>query len=829
MPGLIDAQQGRRQQLNAMNDTAKAHTSGHVRDAILAHLAQDVGVACAEAGLQHWLRATVLTVRDQIVQRWHQTNARVRKQGLKQVAYLSMEFLTGRELKNALGCLGLEKEVEAALAELSIRLNELYEQEPDPALGNGGLGRLAACFLDSMATVGVPGIGYGIRYEYGMFRQELADGWQIEQPDDWLTDADAWEFPRPERTYTVSFGGRVEHRDQRAHWVDGEKVLAVAFDRLVPGYDSDTVNTLRLWSPKPTDPIDLSAFNRGAFLDALARKIHAKTVGRVLYPDDSTAQGRELRLRQQYFFVSASVQDVLARFLVDTGDWDLLPRKVAIHLNDTHPALAPVELMHRLVDVHGVEWDRAWRLTQEVCAYTNHTLMPEALEVWPVELMGRLLPRHCELISEIERRFLGQVAQLPDAESVRAKVRLVEGDDNGHVNMGRLSTLASHRVNGVSRLHSKLVSETLFPEFARIFPGRIESITNGITQRRWLMSANPELSALLDKTIGSAWRHDFDRIGGFSRFADDAACQERMRQIKHLHKVQLARLIEKRTGVRADPDAMMDVHVKRIHEYKRQLLNILGVIARWNAIKADPQRAWVPRVVVLAGKAASAYWLAKRIIKLAYDVGTIINADPLTSEHLKLVFLPNYNVSLAEAIIPAADLSQQISLAGTEASGTGNMKLALNGALTIGTEDGANIEIADAVGRDNMFMFGLDVAGVQRLRATGYAPGERYAQDRAIRDVLDQISAGVFSPGEPERHRPIVEALLQHGDRYLVLADFAAFMAAQEEVDRAWADPALWASRAIRNVAGMARFSSDRAIREYADRIWGILPARGGI
>jgi glycogen phosphorylase len=821
MPSGIDDEQ-RRRQLKTMQDTAKALTSEQLEDVILARLAQDVGIARADAGLQHWLLATALAVRDPMIRDWHRTNARVRQQGLKQVAYLSMEFLKGRELKNALDCLVLEDAARAGLARHGISLDEVYEQQTDPALGNGGLGRLAACFLDSMATLGVPGTGYGIRYEYGMFRQDLADGWQVEQPDDWLTGGDPWEFPRPERTYAVSFGGSVVHRDQRAHWIGGETVLAVAFDRLIPGYDSDTVNTLRLWSPKPTDPIDLSAFNRGAFLDALARKVHAKTVGRVLYPDDSTAEGRELRLRQQYFFVSASVQDVLARFLADHSDWDLLPHKVAIHLNDTHPALAPVELMHRLVDVHRVEWNRAWRLTQGVCAYTNHTLMPEALETWPVELVDRLLPRHCELIREIERRFHGEVSALPDADAIYAKVRLIDDSHLPHVNMGRLSTLASHRVNGVSRLHSDLVREILFPEFARIFPDRFENVTNGITPRRWLMSANPQLSALLDETVGRGWRHEFDGIGAFARFADDAACGERMRQIKHAHKVRLARLIEQHTGVRADPQALVDVHVKRIHEYKRQLLNILGVIARWNAMKADPQREWVPRVVVMAGKAASAYWLAKRIIKLAYDVGTVINGDRQTSERLKLVFLPNYNVSLAEVIIPAADLSQQISLAGTEASGTGNMKLGLNGALTIGTADGANIEIAEAVGRENMFMFGLDVAGVRRLRAAGYVPGEIYAQETAIREAVDQIASGLFSPGEPDRHRPIVDALLHHGDRYLVLADFPAYMAAQEEVDRAWADPSLWASRAIRNVAAMAHFSSDRAVREYRDRIWRI-------
>lgn len=808
-----------------MHDTAKALASRELEDAILTHLAKDIGVARANAELQHWLRATALAVRDRMIESWHRTNTRVRQQGLKQVAYLSMEFLKGRELKNALDCLGLENAARTALARHGVSLHDVYERQIDPALGNGGLGRLAACFLDSMATLGIPGTGYGIRYEYGMFRQELIDGWQVEQPDDWLTGPDPWEFPRPERTYAVQFAGRVEHREQRANWVESETVLAVAFDRLVPGYDSDTVNTLRLWSPKPTDPIDLSAFNRGAFLDAVARKVHAKTVGRVLYPDDTTPEGRELRLRQQYFFVSASVQDVLARFLAEHRDWDLLPHKVAVHLNDTHPALAPVELMHRLVDEHELEWDRAWRLTQGVCAYTNHTLMPEALETWPVELMERLLPRHCELIREIERRFLDKVAKRPDFEAMRPRLNLIGGSENPQVNMGRLSTLASHRVNGVSRLHSELVASALFPEFAKIFPGRFDSVTNGITPRRWLISANAQLSELLDEAVGREWRDDFDKIGAFARLTTDAACRERMRKIKHHHKVRLARLIEQEAGVQVDPRALMDVHVKRIHEYKRQLLNILGVVARWNAMRAEPRREWVPRVVVMAGKAASSYWLAKRIIKLAYDVGTVINSDPQTSERLKLVFLPNYNVSLAEAIIPAADLSEQISLAGTEASGTGNMKLALNGALTIGTEDGANIEIAEAVGRENMFMFGLDVAGVRQARAMGYLPGERYAQEATIREVIDQIASGLFSPGEPDRHRPIVDALLQHGDRYLVLADFSAFMAAQDEVDRTWRDPSLWTARAIRNVAGMARFSSDRAVREYAARIWNVHPS----
>jgi starch phosphorylase len=804
-----------------MNYQSKRQQTADIHDVLVAHLTQDVGVEVREATARHWLHAAALTVRADLIQRWHETNNIARARGLKQVAYLSMEFLMARDLKNALSALRMEGALSEALGRHGVTLDDLYAEEVDPALGNGGLGRLAACFLDSMANIGLPGVGYGIRYEYGMFRQELRDGNQIELPDDWLGEANPWEFPRSERTYLIRFGGRVEHRDGRAHWVDTDDIKAVAFDRLVPGYDSRTVNTLRLWSPKAIGGIDLLAFNRGAFIEALAPRVRARTVGRVLYPDDSTAEGRELRLRQQYFFVSASVQDVLARFLSETRDFDLLPDRVAIHLNDTHPAIAPIELMRILVDEHRVDWERAWNLSRRVCAYTNHTLMPEALETWPWDLMWRLLPRHLEIIEEVDRRLHEDLSARNDwSESVFERVRLVEGERGRQVNMGRLSVLACHRVNGVSKLHSRLVRESLFVDFARLFPGRFDSVTNGITHRRWIMQANPELSALLDESIGSGWRQNLDSIRRLDQFATDAAFGDKLRSVKLLHKQVLARLIEQKTGVVVDPNAMFDVHIKRIHEYKRQLLNILGVIARWNAIRREPNKDWAPRVVIFAGKAASAYWLAKRIIKLAHDVGVHINHDPRIADRLKLVFLPNYNVSLAETIIPAADLSQQISLAGTEASGTGNMKLALNGALTIGTADGANIEMAEAVGVDNMFLFGLSVNEVRDVKAKGYISADIVAGDPRLQEIMKQLSGDEFSPGEPGRHQPIVDSLVRDGDRYLALQDFAAYLEAQAEVDRLWSDERAWTDRVVRNIAGMGRFSSDRAIREYADRIW---------
>jgi starch phosphorylase len=788
-------------------------------DAVWERLTLTLGVAPDEATSGDWFRATALAVRDRLVGRWHDTNRIVQEKGLKQVAYLSMEFLLARELENALMSTGLVDECRAALARHGVNLEKLMAMEPSPALGNGGLGRLAACFLDSAASLGLPCIGYGIRYEYGMFRQEITDGWQVEHPDSWLDQPYPWDILRPERAYRIRFGGRVEHRSFRAHWIDTNDVIAVAHDNLVPGHGHSAVNTLRLWGVKPVESFDLGAFNRGAFFDAQASKVHCETLSRVLYPDDSTPEGRELRLRQEHLFVSASVQDLLASFRARHSDWSLLPDKLTIHLNDTHPALAPAELMRLLVDEHRLEWDEAWDLVSSVFTYTNHTLMPEAIEVWPLTLMLRVIPRHTEIIEEINSRYLaGLRRRLSYHPGSEARVGIVEGGER--VNMGRLAVIASRLVNGVSKVHSDLLQKQLFSQFAALHPERFVNVTNGITPRRWLIQANPRLATDIDAVIGDGWRQNLEELSGLAPLAGDRHFRARIGETKLANKQRLAEHIKRTVAISVDPRAMFDVHVKRIHEYKRQLLNIMGIVARWNAIRAEPSRHWAPRVVVLAGKAASAYWMAKLIIKLIHDVADRINSDPLVGDRLKVVFLPNYDVSLAEIIIPAAELSQQISLAGTEASGTGNMKLALNGALTIGTEDGANVEIADSVGRDNIFLFGMTVEDVMRRKAAGYSARAVYEASPRLKQVVDQIAAGEFSPDDRQRFGPITEALLDGNDPFLVLADFAAYWEAQVKVDAAWHDRDSWLERAVTNISGAGYFSSDRTVREYTDRIW---------
>ncbi len=788
------------------------------RGRLIDRLTSDIGVLPADASLSHWLRATAMVVREELMRRWHATEARVREARMKQVAYLSMEYLMSRPLANALAATGLEEETRKALNAFDVDLDSLLEHEREPALGNGGLGRLAACYLDSMATMGIPAIGYGLRYDWGMFRQEIHDGWQIERPDRWQDTQVPWEVVRFERSRRIRFGGRVEHRNFRAHWVEGEECVAVPYDTLVPGHGRRIANTLRLWQPRAVEPIDLGAFNRGAHGDALSPSVSAQTISSFLYPDDSTPHGRELRLRQEYFFVAASIQDAVARFREYGEDWDRLPDLLAVHLNDTHPALAPAELMRIMVDEHGLEWDDAWEITGRVFTFTNHTLMPEALEMWPVETLYRIIPRHLEIVEEIDRRFLAKVA----AESTvdPQGLRVVEDGDERQVNMGRLSVLASHHVNGVSKLHSVLLVSSVFADYARIYPDRFDNVTNGITPRLWLMHCNPGLADLLDEAIGDAWRSNLPAVEALKPFAGDPAFQERFRKVKHASKAKLAGVIAERTGIRVDPSSMFDVQIKRIHEYKRQLLNILGLIVRWNAIRAKPELHWTPRTVILSGKAASAYQTAKLIIKFAHDVAARINADPVTSPYLRLVFLPNYNVPLAESIIPAANLSQQISLAGTEASGTGNMKLALNGALTLGTWDGANIEIAEAVGEGNVFTFGMLVEEVLERRLKGYIPYQDYLQHEDIRRAVDLVIMGEFSPDDHARFRPLMDTLLRQGDAYMVLADLPSYLRAQRDVDQAWTDKSAWTRRAILNVAGMGYFSSDRAIAEYAERAW---------
>lgn len=798
-----------------------------------------VGKDPVAASQDDWLHATALAVRDQLVERWMATTRANYAQDLKRVYYLSMEFLIGRTFTNALLAVDLYDTVREALADFGVDMAALAEREPDAALGNGGLGRLAACFLDSMATLGVPGMGYGIRYEYGMFRQRIVDGQQVETPDYWLTRGNPWEFQRPEVNYRVRFGGRVQKREGKnapygaADWVDTHDVLAVAYDTIIPGYGTQATNTLRLWSARATEEIDLSAFNRGNYMAAVESKNHSENVSRVLYPDDSTPSGRELRLHQEYFFCSASVQDLLRRYLRNHKSFDQLADKVSIHLNDTHPVLAVPELMRLLLDEHGLAWDTAWAHTQKVFSYTNHTLMHEALETWPVEMLGRILPRHLQIIYDMNAKFLAAVTQKAgnDVELLR-RLSLVDEAGERRVRMAYVAVLASHSINGVSGLHSELMKQSIFADFAKIFPERFNNKTNGVTPRRWLAQANPPLASLLDQRLGKGWRRDLSQLEALRPMAAQPPFARAFRHAKRENKLRLANWVEQHMGLVLDTDAMFDVQVKRIHEYKRQLLNVLHVITRYHRI-LDAQAAGgpidiVPRVVVFAGKAASAYQMAKLVIRLINDVAHTINNDSRVGKLLKVVFLPNYSVSLAEVIMPAADLSEQISTAGTEASGTGNMKFALNGALTIGTLDGANVEMRDNVGAENIFIFGNTTPQVADIRAHGYQPRDIYEENAELKRVLDAIRDGAFSAGEPSRYQGIYDALVNWGDHYLLLADYASYVAKQAEVDALYRDPDAWTHMAILNVAGMGAFSSDRTIAQYAHEIWHTRPVMLG-
>ena len=796
-----------------------------LRKSIANHLLYTVGKDSVAASPRDWLFALSAAVRDRLVERWMGTTRAQYAQNVKRVYYLSMEFLPGRTLGNALIALDLYDECQQALRDLGLDLDDLAALEPDPALGNGGLGRLAACFLDSMATLGLPGFGYGIRYEYGMFAQHLAEGRQVEFPDHWLVGGNPWEFARPEVKYVIRFGGRVETHDKKAHWVDTDDVLAMAYDTLVPGYGTGAVNTLRLWSATSTEVIDLGLFNQGNYTAAIEGKNASENVSRVLYPDDSTEHGRELRLKQEYFFVSASLQDLLRRYFKSHAGVEQLADKVSIHLNDTHPAIAVPELMRLLVDERGIPWTLAWKLTTRIFSYTNHTLMPEALETWPVAMLERVLPRHMKIIYDINELFLDQVRrEHGDDHALMRRVSLIDEDHGRRVRMAYLSVLASHKVNGVSKLHSQLLADTVFADFHRLFPNRLTNRTNGITPRRWLALANRGLARLVDRHIGGGWRKRLDELERLGALATDADFRAEFSAVKAANKRRLADHLGRIAQVAVSPDSLFDVQIKRIHEYKRQLLNVLQVVHRYHRILADPSRDWTPRTVVFAGKAASAYHMAKLVIRLINDVAAVINDDPRVDGRLKVVFAPNYGVSLAQILIPAAELSEQISTAGTEASGTGNMKLALNGALTIGTEDGANIEIRDAVGATNIFIFGLTAAEVARTRAAGYAPREIVAADAELAEVLAQIGGGRFSPGEPDRYAPIVRALTDHGDHYMLLADFADYVRTQARVDALYGDRDAWNTMAIRNVAAMGPFSSDRTIREYAEGIWRVQP-----
>ncbi|HEY6134274.1 MAG TPA: glycogen/starch/alpha-glucan phosphorylase [Rubrivivax sp.] len=786
-------------------------------------LLETVGVAPPHASRADLMHAVAQVARTQLSRRWVAGDAADRGAKARRVNYLSMEFLMGRTLGNALSALDLESEAAAALKQHAAALEDVATDEPDAALGNGGLGRLAACFLDSMATLGLPSFGYGIRYEYGMFAQTIAAGRQIEHPDPWLEDGTPWEFPRAGLAYPVRFGGWVEPppaAGQPSVWRHAEEVNAKAFDMVIPGHATARVSTLRLWRATAPAHIDLHAFNSGDYARAAEFKNAFENISWVLYPNDSTPAGRELRLKQEYFFTSASIQDILARHLAENGTLTNLSDKVAIHLNDTHPAIGVAELMRLLVDEHGFAWASAWAQTQQVFSYTNHTLMPEALETWPLGLMQHVLPRHMEIIFRINQEFLDFAARhRPGDGGFLRRLSLIEEHGERRVRMAHLSIVGSHKVNGVSALHSELLVQTIFADFASLWPERFTNMTNGVTPRRWLANANPGLAALLDRSIGVAWRRDLGGLRALLPHADSRAFRDEFMQIKRANKDRLAAHILKSTGIVVDPASLFDVQVKRIHEYKRQLLNVLQIVARYQAILAEPEADWVPRTAIFAGKAASSYHMAKQIIHLIHDVGSVINHDPVVAGRLKVVFIPNYGVSVAEVIMPGADLSEQISTAGTEASGTGNMKLALNGALTIGTDDGANIEIRQQVGDDNIFIFGLSTAEVAATRSGGYRPDAIVHTHPALRAVLSTIGNGLFSPDDPDRYRLLVDSLTG-SDHYRLFADFDTYLAAQARVDALYRDPEAWAVKAIANVAGMGMFSSDRTIGEYARQVW---------
>jgi glycogen phosphorylase len=805
-------------------------TSFPLASAVDRHLVDTVATSAATASPDDMMHAVAQVAREHLSRRWVAQDAADRAAQARRVYYLSMEFLIGRTLGNALAALDLQGAAAESAARHATTMEDLASQEPDAALGNGGLGRLAACFLDSMATLGLPSFGYGIRYEFGMFAQTIQGGRQIEHPDAWLEDGTPWEFPRHGLAYPVRFGGWVEPAvlpGQPPTWRHADEVNAKAYDMVIPGHGTHRVSTLRLWKAAAPAQIDLHAFNSGDYARAAEFKNQFENISWVLYPNDSTPAGRELRLRQEYFFTSASIQDILARHLDENGTLGNLADKVAIHLNDTHPAIGVAELMRLLVDEHGLVWAQAWAITQRVFSYTNHTLMPEALETWPVALMQHVLPRHLEIIFRINHEFLTEAGKhRPGDLNFLRRLSLIDENGERRVRMAHLSIVGSHQVNGVSALHSALLTQTIFADFASLWPTRFTNMTNGVTPRRWLAQANPGLSALLDSHLGKGWRLDLDQLARLRERADDSNFLEAFSAAKRNNKQRLAALIARTTGVTVNPDSLFDVQVKRIHEYKRQLLNVLHVVTRYQAILAEPQGDWVPRTVLFAGKAASSYQMAKQIIRLIHDVGQVINNDPRIGDRLKLVFVPNYGVSVAEVIMPGADLSEQISTAGTEASGTGNMKLALNGALTIGTDDGANIEIRQQVGDDNIFIFGLLAHEVAAQRAAGYHPLRLYEQNTRLKQVLDAIAGGSFSADEPGRYRGLVDALLWGGDHYMLLADYDAYVAAQDRVDQLYRRPQAWARKAVANVAGMGSFSSDRTIGEYARQIWNVQSQR---
>jgi starch phosphorylase len=773
--------------------------------------------------------ALAYAVRDVLVDRWLDTQQSYYINDAKRVYYISMEFLMGRALGNSLINLGLMDEWQAALKQMGIDVEVLQEQEWDAGLGNGGLGRLAACFLDSMATMSLPAYGYGIRYEYGMFYQKIINGAQAEFPDNWLRYGNPWEFDRQEHLHQIKFQGRVEsYRDERGEtrysWIDTTDVMALAYDYPIPGYGNETVNTMRLWSAKSTRDFELGSFNEGNYIGAVESKMRTENISKVLYPADHMAEGKELRLRQEYFLSSATVQDIFYRFAKTHDNLAMLSEKVAIQLNDTHPTLAIPELLRILLDEKRLGWDEAWNISLNTFAYTNHTVLPEALEKWPVGMMERILPRHLQIIYRINDHLIQQIAARFPGDSDRLRRMSIIGEESERsVRMAHLAVVGSHSINGVSALHSEILKDDLFRDFYQLWPERFNNKTNGITQRRWLKYCNRPLADLISSRIGEGWVTNLDELKKLTPLAEEPGFRQRWLEVKRANKVRLADYILEHNGIEVSPDSMFDCQTKRIHEYKRQLLNVLHVITRYNRIKADPGGEFAPRTVIFGGKAAPSYYMAKLVIKLINSVGAVVNGDPAVNSLLKVVFLGNYNVSLAEMVFPASELSEQISTAGTEASGTGNMKYALNGALTVGTLDGANIEIMEEVGRDNIFIFGLTAPEVSAVKKAGYRPYDFYSRNPELKRAIDMIGSGSFSDQEPHLFKPIVDTLLGL-DHYLLLADYLSYIACQDEVDKLYLQPHEWARTSILNTAAMGRFSSDRTVAEYAREIWDIKP-----
>lgn len=809
-----------------------ADAAAGLRESIQRHARYSLGKNWRDLSARDRFNAVALAARDRMVDRMLETEERYRSRDSKRLYYLSIEFLIGKSLGNNLYNLGIRKACEEALRELGSSLDEIEESEPDAALGNGGLGRLAACFLDSLATLGMPGYGYGINYEYGLFRQEIDNGYQREKPDNWLAQASPWQIARPDESCVAPIYGRIEHSVDRKGgynpmWMDWKVLIGVPHDMLIAGYGGRTVNVLRLYSARSSHDFDMGIFNDGDYFNAVQQKITSETISKVLYPSDAVVAGQELRLLQEYFLVACTLRDIVRRFERDHSSYRDFSAKVAVQMNDTHPALAVAELMRILVDEKNLEWGEASEITQATLAYTNHTLLPEALEKWPVPLLERVLPRHLQIVYEINRRLLDQVAAAHPGDKGRLRrISLIEESSPEQVRMANLAIAGSHSINGVAEIHSELIKTSLVPDFYQLFPGRFNNKTNGITQRRWLLNANPRLADLLRTTIGDGWITNLDRLRALEDRANDAGFQAEFQKIKHANKERLAKVILETARVNVNPSSLFDIQAKRIHAYKRQLLNVMHIIHQYLALVEDGRTPPVPRTYIFAGKAAPGYWVAKQIIKLIHNVGRVINNDSRAKEWIKVAFIPDYRVSLAEKIIPAADLSEQISTAGKEASGTGNMKFALNGALTIGTLDGANIEILEEVGPENIFIFGLTAGQFREMREQrSYRPGEYYDRDLRLRRVVEALRSNRFCPREPDLFAWICQTVLDENDEYFHLADLPAYLDAQEKAGSAFTDRPGWARMAILNVARSGKFSSDRTVREYARDIWQIQPA----